>query len=87
MLTKHIRARCQQRGIREADLSLLERYATHTPKGLILIRRDVAEVESDHRHVMDRLRVLEGVFVASNGDARITAYRATKRQRRSLLEY
>lgn len=87
MLTKHIRTRCQQRGIKVADLSLVERYGTHTPKGIILTRRNVAEAESDYRHEMHRLRGLEGVFVLSTGDVRKTAYRATKRQRRSVLGY
>ena len=40
MLTKHVRTRCQQRGIREADLSLVERYGTHTHRGVILTRRE-----------------------------------------------
>ena len=84
-LTKHIRVRCQQRGIRETDLSLIERYGTHTPEGVILTRKNVAEAESNHRHLMDRLRRLENVLVLSDGDAGITTYRATKRQRRSLL--
>ena len=87
MLTQHIRTRCLQRGIREADLSLLERYGTHTPEGVILTRRDVAEAKSNQRHLMNRLQRLEGVFVPSDGDVRITAYRATKRQRRRRLTW
>ena len=85
MLTKHIRARCQQRGIKEPDLKLVAQFGTETPKGLILIRKDVAEVEREAKHLVNRLSRLQDVFVATEGKTMKTAFRATRQQRRRLM--
>ncbi|MCY4642367.1 MAG: hypothetical protein OXC41_06690 [Gammaproteobacteria bacterium] len=84
-LTRHIRTRCQQRGIKERDLKLVAQFGTETPKGLILTRKDVAEVEREAKRLMNRLSRLQDVFVATEGETMKTAFRATKRQRRTLM--
>ena len=85
--TRHVRARCQQRGIKESDLSLIAQYGTRTPKGMILTRKDLAREERKRKRLMARLSRLEGVFVATSGESMLTAFRATRRQRRSELRY
>ena len=85
MLTKHIRNRCQQRGIKEADLDLIFQYGTETPKGVILTHKDVAVVEREVKNLVNRLSKLQDVFVAMDGETMMTAFRATKQQRRSML--
>ena len=64
MLTKHVQARCQQRGIKEADLALIYRYGTETKKGVILTRKDVAAVEREVKKLINSLSKLQDVFVA-----------------------
>lgn len=85
MLTKHIRVRCQQRGIQEHDLKLVAQFGTETSKGLILTRKDVAEVEREAKRLVNRLSRLQDVFVATEGETMKTAFRATKQQRRWLM--
>ena len=82
MLTTHVQARCQQRGVKERDLDLIVQYGTETPNGLILTRKDIAEVEREVKRLMNRLSRLQDVFVATDGKTMKTTYRATRRQRR-----
>ena len=84
-LTKHIRARCQQRGIRERDLDLVAQFGTETPDGVIVTRKDVAEVERASKRLLNDLSRLQGVFVVTAGETMVTAYRATRQQRRSQM--
>ncbi len=85
MLTKHIQARCQQRGIQEHDLKLVAQLGTETPKGLILTRKDVAEVEREAKRLVIWLSRLQDVFVATEGETMKTAFHATRQQRRRLM--
>ena len=83
-LTKHIHTRCQQRGIKERDLNLIAQFGTETPKGLILTRKNITEVEREAKRLVNRLSRLQDVFVATNGETMKTAFRAKRRQRRLL---
>ena len=83
--TKHIRTRCQQRGIKERDLDLIAQFGTKTRDGLILTRKDISEVERETKRLVCRLSRLQDVFVAKDGETLITAYRAGRRQRRSQV--
>lgn len=85
MLTKHVRSRCQQRGIRETDLDLVAQYGTETSEGVILTRKDIAVVEREFKRLINRLSKLEDVFVATDGEIMKTVFRATKQQRRSQV--
>ena len=87
MLTKHIRTRCQQRGIKEADLALIYVYGTETKKGVILTRKDIAGVEREVKKLINRLSKLQDVFVAMDGETMMTTFRATKKQRLFELGY
>lgn len=83
--SKHIRIRCQQRGIREADLSLIAHYGTTVRDGVVLTRKDIAETERNLKQVMSRLQKLEGVFVATKDETFTTVFRPTKHQLRCRL--
>ena len=83
----HAGARCRQRGIKERDVSLIAQYGTRTRGGVILTRKDIARVELERRRLAGRLSRLEGVFVATEGGAAITVYRADRAQRRRELRY
>ena len=82
---KHIRTRCQQRGIKERDLDLIAQVGTKTRDGLILTRKDISEVERETKRLVCRLSRLQDVFIAKDGETLITAYRAGRRQRRSQV--
>ena len=86
-LNEHIRERCQQRGIKERDIELIARFGTTTSKGLILTRKDIAEVEHETKRLLSRLSRLQDVFVATDGKTMKTAYRATRRQRRVQVDH
>ena len=85
ILTEHIRARCQQRGIKERDLDLIAQFGTETPEGLILTRKNIAEIERQAKRLVHRLSRLQDVFIAADGESMITVYRATRQQRRSQV--
>lgn len=82
MKTKHVLKRAAQRGIKQADLDLMQRYGSETPNGLIMTRRDFAEVEHEAKQLLRRLSHLVGKFVAVEGGDMITVFHATERQRR-----
>lgn len=84
-LTRRIRARCQQRGVKEHDLKLVAQFGTETSEGLILTRKDVAEVEREAKRLVNRLSRLQDVFVATEGETMKTAFCATRQQRRRLM--
>jgi hypothetical protein len=83
MKTRHALMRAAQRGIREADIDLIVRYGTATPKGVIVTRRDFAEAEHEAKHLISRLSHLVGKFAATDGDDVITVFHATERQWRA----
>ena len=85
MLTKHVRSRCQQRGIRKTDLDLVAQYGTETSEGVILTRKDIAGVEREFKRLINRLLKLEDVFVAMDGEIMKTVFRTTKQQRRAQV--
>lgn len=80
--TRHISARCQQRGIKERDLDLIFQYGTSTSCGQMLTGRDIAEAEKDMKRVLSRLSRLKNVFIPTDGETMITAFRANRSQRR-----
>ena len=86
-ITKHAGARCQQRGIKVGDVSLIAEYGTRTRGGMILTRKDIARVELERKRLAGRLSRLECVFVATDRETSITVYRADRAQRRRELRY
>lgn len=82
MKTEHVRKRAAQRGVRQADLDLILRYGSYTPKGVILTKRDFAELDRAHKLLIRRLSHLVGKFVAMEGADMITVFHASERQRR-----
>ena len=81
-MTRHVRARCHQRGIKEQDLSLIAQHGTVTRRGIILTCKDIARAEPKERRV---LSPLQGAFVATDGATMVTTYRSTREQRRREL--
>ena len=77
-ITRHAGVRCQQRGIKEGDVSLIAEYGTWTRGGAILTRKDIARVELERKRLAGRLSRLDGVFVATDGETAITVYRADR---------
>ena len=75
----------QRKWLKERDLNLIAQYGTETPEGLILTRKDIAEAEREEKRLVNRLSRLQDIFIATDGDTMITAYRATRRQRRLQL--
>ena len=84
-ITEHISKRCQQRGIKERDLTLVTQFGTETPRGVILTGKDIARVEREAKRLIDRLSRLRNVFVATDEETMITVYRARKQQRRGQV--
>jgi hypothetical protein len=80
--TRHALKCAAQRGISDADIDLIVHYATPTSKGVIVTRRDFAEVEREAKLLIARLSHLDGKFAATDGDDVITVFHATERQRR-----
>ncbi len=67
------------------DLMLVAQFGTETSRGLILTRKDVAEVEREAQRLVNRLSRLQDVFVATEGETMKTAFRARRSQRRRLM--
>ena len=67
MKTRHALRRAAQRGIKEADIELIVRYGTPTSKGVIVTRRDFADVEREAKRLVARLSHLVGKFAATDG--------------------
>jgi hypothetical protein len=80
--TKHALKRAAQRGIKEADIDLIMRYGTPTSRGVIVTKRDFAEVEHEAKRLISRLSHLVGKFAAMDDEVVITVFHATERQRR-----
>jgi len=85
-LTHHAVLRMQQRGISEADLSLIMELGTETETGFLLRRKDVEKIEHDMKRLVSRLHRLVGKRVVAEGDTVVTAYHATKNDQKRLLQ-
>jgi hypothetical protein len=85
MKTRHVLKRAAQRGVKEKDLELIVRYGSETAKGVIMTRRDFAQVEQETKQLLGRLSHLVGKFVATQGAEIITVFHATEKQRRSQM--
>lgn len=86
MFTNHIISRAQQRSIMQNDLGLVYEFGTATDEGAILTMKDISEAERQAKELINRLHKLKNVFVAADGDVMITTYRATKNQRRRIVQ-
>lgn len=86
MLTQHVVARAQQRGVKESDLPLVCEFGTEVSGGYLMTKKDIEAAERWFRQELDRLSKLQDVFVAADGDDLITTFRATKVQRRDRLK-
>jgi hypothetical protein len=85
-LTHHAKARMRQRGLRDADLSLLMEVASPIEANVwLLTNEDVAQEVSRLKRRVQRLERLRGAKIVVAGDVVVTAYRSTpKDQRRAL---
>ena len=85
-LSRHAEARMRQRGLRDADLSLVMEVASPVGADVwLLTDEDVAREVNRLRRRLQRVERLRGTKIVVSGDAVVTAYRSTpKDQRRTL---
>lgn len=88
-LTKHISIRCRQRGIPEEDILLIIEHGTETRSGYMMTKREIAafmqsanKTDPGMKQLRNRFSKLQDVLVIMDGQTAITAYRATREQRR-----
>ena len=74
MLTKHIRTRCEQQGIKERDLEPIIQFGTEAPMVMILARKDIAQVEWEAKCLVNCVSRLQDVFVAIESETMKTAF-------------
>lgn len=84
-LTPHAIVRMSQRGVRLADIELVELIGTEVEGGLYVRRKDVLAFVRHLTSLGDRARRLLGKRLVIENDAVVTVYRARKRKERRLL--
>ncbi len=86
-LTAHAMVRMAQRGIRIEESDLIVQFGTPVDDGFLFREEDCQALESEMKMWLERIKRLRGKrLVVANGQI-VTAYHATKRQRRRLLRY
>ena len=74
MLTKHIRTRCEQQGIKERDLKLIIQFGTEAPMIIILARKDIVQIEWEAKCLVNCVSHLQDVFVVIEGETMKTVF-------------
>jgi hypothetical protein len=83
--TQHAAARMAQRGIRARDADLIALIGTEVADGYLVRSKDVQVAEREIKHLLARIRRLNGKRLITAEGRIITAYHATHRQQRGLL--
>lgn len=81
-VTQHARVRCQQRGIRPADLDLALRLGAETTTGAFFGRREADDLIRQLKGVISRLERLKNTCVVTEDEFVITAYKSCNRRGR-----
>ena len=84
-LSSHARKRLQQRGMSSPDVEAIVAYGTAVPGGYLLRARDVNEAISDLKGQISMLERLKDRVVIADRQTVITAYPASKRKQKRLL--
>jgi hypothetical protein len=85
MPTQHGAVRMAQRGIPARDAELIALIGTEVGDGYLVRCKDVQAAEREIKHLLARIRRLEGKRLVTADGRIITAYQATRRQQRGLL--
>jgi hypothetical protein len=84
-LTRHALTRMAQRAIGGDDLDLILWVGTEVEDGYLVRAKDCQAVERKLKHLMHRVRRLEGKRVVFAGNRIVTAYHASPGTERRLL--
>jgi len=84
-LSSHARKRLQQRGMSSADVEAIVAYGTPVRGGYLLRARDVNEAISELKGQISMLERLKDRVVIADTQTVITAYSASKRRQKRLL--
>ena len=80
-ITTHAAVRCGQRGFPETDLGLIAQYGTLTDQGFLLTGNDIVEAERRFKKRLDRLSMLQDVFMPTTDDGGTAKKRPSAQQR------
>ena len=83
--TKHATDRMRERSIAPIDARLVIRLGTRIRQGYVMQPSDVREAQGIHADPNDRIRKLGNLFVATEGEKVLTAYRMSPTQRLCAL--
>lgn len=84
--TKHATTRLAQRGFRMSDVELITLLGTDTGDGYIMREKDSREIEHSLKELLQRVRHIRNRRLVVVNGALVTAYRASKRERRRLFQ-
>lgn len=80
ILTRHARERCQQRGIRPADLDLVLGLGSETDIGIFLGRREADAMIARLKRLIRHIERTKNTCVVADRDAIVTVYKASHRR-------
>lgn len=79
--TKHSKARCQQRALRERDIAMIYEFGTACRDDSVVMKnKDVDREIADRMREIQALERLRGCKIIIKDEAVITAYKATRKQ-------
>ncbi len=84
-LSNHARKRLQQRAMNSGDVEAIMMYGTQVPGGYLLRARDVNEALLELKGQIIMLERLKGRVVIADRQTVITAYPASRRKQKRLL--
>jgi hypothetical protein len=84
-VTDHALVRMAQRGIPPSDVDLIVALGSEVEDGILVCKKDLQSLERTVRHILKRLKRIEGKrLVVTNGHL-ITAFHASPRECRRLI--
>jgi len=84
-ISKHARARLQQRGYRHADIQTVLDHGTEGEEAVVLTDRDSEIAIGQHKSAIRSLQRLAGTAVILGEDTVITVYRPSRARLRRFL--
>lgn len=85
-LSQHALTRMAQRGIRASDIALMMTFGTEVNDGFLVRDKDVQAIEREVKAFLQRLRQMQGKRLIARDGTLVTAFHATERQTRRLLQ-
>jgi len=84
-LTRHAQQRIRQRGRKESEVDFLLAHGTECRDGVLFTNTDCARLIEDARRKIALASKLTGTFIACEGAAVKTVFRASKYQQHRML--